>query len=358
MFTLLFLACARVPASESPANNPPSVDYGPGRPGTLVLRGATVFGLGPADVQIADGRVVAVGVVEVTGAEEIDLSGRTLVPAFIDSHVHLAYYPVAGELPPGGVAGAVDLAAPETALSAQTSPLRLIQSGPMVTSVRGYPTTSWGRDGYGIECASSAEAVAAVDRLLDHGAALIKLPASSGASLDEDAIRAAVDRAHARGALTVSHALSDSEAAMAARAGVDVLAHTPVSTLSESTVSAWSDRAVISTLGAFGGDAEAVDNLRRLRASGAQVLYGTDLGNTRTAAIDPREIELMVAAGMDGAAIVQSATRDPAEKWGFETLGAIEVGKDASFLVLTADPQAQPLTLADPERVFILGSAL
>ena len=41
--------------------------------------------------------------------------------------------------------------------------------------------------------------------------------------------------------------------------------------------------AVVSTLAAFGGSPAAVDNLRRLHAAGATVLYGTDLGNTRDA---------------------------------------------------------------------------
>ena len=114
---------------------------------------------------------------------------------------------------------------------------------------------------------------------------------------------------------------------------------------------------MISTLGAFGGDAETVDNLRRLRSAGATVIYGTDLGNTRTAAIDPRELELLVAAGLDGEAILRAATADPAALWGFDGLGSIAVGQDASLLVLTADPRLDPLALAAPERVFIQGSA-
>lgn len=356
MFTLWLLACARFSGTESPVAEL-IYDYGPGRPGTLVLRGAEVVGQGLADLAIADGRVVAVGEVALEGVEEVDLSGRFLAPAFIDSHVHLAYYPVAAELPGAGVAGAVDLAAPETFLDQPVAPLRLIQSGPMVTAVGGYPTGSWGSGGYGVECADADAAVAAVDRLLDHGARVIKVPIAGGASLPEDAVAAVVARAHERGALVVSHALGDAEAALAARLGVDALAHTPVYALSDDTVAAWSERVVISTLGAFGGDAETVDNLRRLRAAGATVIYGTDLGNTRTAAIDPRELELLVAAGLDGEAILRAATADPAALWGFDGLGSIAVGQDASLLVLTADPRLDPLALAAPERVFIQGSA-
>ena len=57
-----------------------------------VLRGGDVFdasGSAPAsgDVVIEDGRIVAVGP-GLDGDDEIDCSGRTVVPGFIDSHVH------------------------------------------------------------------------------------------------------------------------------------------------------------------------------------------------------------------------------------------------------------------------------
>jgi hypothetical protein len=97
------------------------------------------------------------------GTRVVDLTGSFVVPAFIDSHVHLAYYPVATELPKGGIAGAVDFAAPLNALASPPSGLVVANSGPMITPLLGYPTQSWGAGGYGLEVATPEEAAGAVD---------------------------------------------------------------------------------------------------------------------------------------------------------------------------------------------------
>jgi imidazolonepropionase-like amidohydrolase len=183
----------------------------------------------------------------------------------------------------------------------------------MITPPGGYPTRSWGADGYGLECDGEAACVAAVDRVVDAGAAIVKVPIGAGGPDHDDAtLRAIVARAHARDRLVAVHALDDASARRAAEAGADILAHTPVERLSADTVALWSTRAVISTLRAFGGTETAVDNLRRLHESGATVLYGTDLGNTRTAGIDPLELSLLAAAGLTDAEIRAAATADPA----------------------------------------------
>src|SRR6185436_18466604 len=161
----------------------------------------------------------------------------------------------------------------------------------------------------------------------------------------------AVEEAHARGLKVAAHALSDDEAARAGRAGVDVLAHTPVAPLSKNTVALWSDRAVISTLRAFGGSKTAVANLRALREAGATVLYGTDFGNTTTPGIDDSELQLLAQAGLDGAAILDAATSAPAAFWGLDGFGRIEVGAEAHILVLDADPTVDRTTLSRILRV-------
>ena len=59
----------------------------------LVIRGGTIVdGSGQArfagDVGIRDGVIVAIGVVEGEGAEEIDATGRLVTPGFVDIHTH------------------------------------------------------------------------------------------------------------------------------------------------------------------------------------------------------------------------------------------------------------------------------
>ncbi|MCB9795809.1 MAG: amidohydrolase family protein [Alphaproteobacteria bacterium] len=346
-FLMSLVACAR---PEAATESDPQVSA---PTGDVVLRGAQVVGVGAVDVLVSEGRIAAVGGAMPEDADVIDLSGKWLAPALIDAHVHVAYWQVGDELAAAGLAGAVDLAAPEEWIGRGFEGLEVAWSGPMVTAVGGYPTQTWGRNGYGVECADAQAAVAAVDRLADAGARVIKLPVTASDSHAPETLAAAVTRARERGLVTVSHALGDAEALAARRAGVEVLAHTPTSALSDATVAAWADGAVIATLDAFGGAPATVDNLRRLREAGATVLYGTDLGNARVAGISEDEIARMQDAGMSGAAILEAATRAPAQRFGFDDLGEIAPGKRASLLVLDADPSLSPTTLAHPARVFV-----
>jgi imidazolonepropionase-like amidohydrolase len=285
----------------------------------------------------------------------VDVTGRFLAPSFIDAHVHLTYYPVAEQLLQNGVIAAVDLAAPLDAFSADVQPLTLLASGPMITAIDGYPTQSWGSDGYGLPVASVTEAESAVDALARDGAALIKTPFTGEPTLDDETVAAVVARAHVRRLKVFAHALGAADAERAGAAGVDVLAHTPVEPLSAETLAAFSSRVVISTLGAFGGSSTAVGNLRALREAGATVLYGTDLGNSRDAGIQRAELELLVQAGLDGAAILEAGTAAPAAYLGLEELGAIAPGKRAALLVLARDPLEDPTALAEPLQVYVDG---
>ena len=345
---LLLAACAKSPPAPTETQEPPLATGA-----HFLLDDVRLPGGQAVTIEVSDGAIVALDP-EQSDAEVVDGGGGYVVPAFIDSHVHLAYYDAADELARNGVAAAVDLAAPESFL-AEDLPIRVLQSGPMVTAVGGYPTRSWGSGGYGIECADADAAVAAVERLHAAGAEVIKLPVTGSAQLDDEALAAAADRAHALGLPVASHALGEDEAARARAAGADLLAHTPTQALSEGTVTAWADGGVITTVRAFGGGADAVENLQRLHQAGATVLYGTDLGNTRTAAIDASEIEHLLAAGMSPADVLAAGTSTPAEYWGLDTLGDLAPGKAASLLLVDTDPLDDPTVLAEPRAVWLDG---
>lgn len=303
----------------------------------ILLQGATLPGRGPVDVLVQDGLILAVHpgghAWDAIPSNVQDLSGKCITPGFVDSHVHLTYRPEDAAMMAGGIAGVVDLGAPLASLGTLTPGLERISSGPMVTAFGGYPTQSWGKDGYGVEVLGPRDAIGAVDRLADAGARLIKVPFARGPVLTKAELEAVVTRAHARGLKVVAHALTEESARRAGEAGCDVLAHTPNEPLTPETIELWKGRAVISTLKAFGSSPAAIDNLKRLRAAGATVLYGTDFGNSTTPGIDPAEIALLQQAGLSAAEILAAGTTTPTAYWGFTTTGAIEAGRSATVWI-------------------------
>lgn len=268
-------------------------------------------------------------------------------PTIVDSHVHVSYWPIADRLARTGIGAVVDLAAPEPALATAAAPgaPRVIAAGPMLTRPDGYPLDSWGADGYGIGCGDAACVTATIDRLARAGARVIKL-ALGNDGLAPPLVPIAVAHAHARALVVAVHALDDASVKLAGEAGADLLAHTPVEPLSDASVRLWRGKAVISTLAAFGAPA-APANLRRLRAAGCTVLYGTDLGNLRDAGPSVREIALLREAGLDDRAIVEAMTTTPTAFWG--------LANDASFLVVERDPRTDVGVLLRPREVWLGG---
>ena len=244
---------------------------------TFALVGGHIVGYGKATLMVRDGRIEQItSAVPSNTLRIVKATGRYIAPAFIDSHVHLAYRFSAPELGRGGIVAAIDLAVPVSFLAKDLKPLRTMLAGPMLTAIKGYPTQSWGSDGYGLEISGVQAARDAVDRLHAAGARVIKIPvgdATGGGALsmpknpsilNDQEMAAIADQAHAHGMRVVAHALNDIDVQRAAMAGVDVLAHTPTEPLSAQTVQAWSGRAVISTLAAFPDLATPAENVRRL----------------------------------------------------------------------------------------------
>ena len=336
------LACHTSPAPEFKSATPTS---------SVVVRNARLPGGAPIEVLIVGGLVAEVGPsIPTNTSESIDANGRYLVPGVIDSHVHLAYLPVGEAMVKAGIAGAVDLAAP-LPLRASAKGLDLLSAGPMLTAIGGYPTRSWGQDGYGLEVDSKPGIDEALDRLQGAGARLVKFSLGAGPDLDEELLQYLVTEAKRRDLLVAVHALSDADAATAARLGADILAHTPIQPMSNETVQLWSNRAVISTLTAFGSTQATKDNLLALRDAGATILYGTDLGNTREAGISCPEIVAMQSAGLANEEILRAMTAAPAELFGFSGLGSITPGNKARLLLLDDDPLLDAQALCRPSLV-------
>jgi imidazolonepropionase-like amidohydrolase len=85
------------------------------------------------------------------------------------------------------------------------------------------------------------------------------------------------------------------------------------------------------------------------------IAIGTD-GNTAWA--PHLEMEDMVASGMTPAEVIVAATRNAAEFLGLDDLGTIESGKNASFIVLDADPLADITNTREIVAVYLDGMEL
>src|SRR5215211_3170269 len=158
-------------------------------PSTLAIVGAAVFD-GSGAVPVPGRTVVAAGgliervgpaaeVVPPAGAVVVDGAGATLLPGFVDIHVHLGFYPPT-EVLAGGVTTVRDLGWPPDGLAAMAegaaapgsaSP-RLLAAGQIVTVAGGYPTQApWAPPGTARTVDGPAEAGRAVAELAAAGPA-------------------------------------------------------------------------------------------------------------------------------------------------------------------------------------------
>jgi hypothetical protein len=249
------------------------------------------------------------------------------LPPFTDHHVHLHLID-AEPLASHGVAGVVDLGGDPVSLARRRngSIPKVVYTGAFLTAKGGYPVgRPWAPDEIVREvtdptrhAGAAGGAATAVDEQAAFGASVIKIALNSmeGAVLDRTTLDAVVASARERGLPTVAHVQGDGMTRLALDAGVDALAHTP---FSEVLTPDLVERAVeqgqawISTLAIHDtadGD-RALENARAFVAAGGTMLYGTDLGNgDRPSGLQAREIALLDAAGVRGAALV-AALADP-----------------------------------------------
>ena len=316
-----------------------------------------------AQIVCKGGRVTYAG--PATGVDVVDREARVdgfLMPAVADRHVHIELSSPADVLA-GGVTAVRDLAWPPerifTLADASEMPSfdgPLIRAaGPMLTAPGGYPTRDgWAPPGTGRELTSVEDATAAVQDLARLGAAAIKvsLNADAGPTPSDAELAAICDAAHVADLPVTTHAQGKGQVERALGAGVDELAHTPWTRLSDEVIQAAATQLrIVSTLDilSFGRDTPeirtALDNLHRFHVAGGKIMYGTDLGN---GAIPPgihtREALLMVEAGMEPEEVLEAMIRAP-----------LEADAPADVIALRASPLDDLRALDDVQLVIRAG---
>jgi imidazolonepropionase-like amidohydrolase len=332
------------------------------------------------------------------GAARVDLTGRTVMPAIVDTHTHMAstrdalvdqlqrkaYYGVGVVLSLGQDTGDVPF---------QVRQEIIPNAARFRTAGRGITAPEPGRTDIPYWVTSEAEARKAVQELAARKVDLVKIwvddrdgkyqkltPALYGAVIDE---------AHKHSLRVTAHIFSLEDAKGLLRAGLDGFAHgVRDRDIDDEVVALFKqrpnvflvpnlpDRGVVTDFGwlrdsvsadelkklqeaatdrppvqqAFGIQAR---NLAKLNAAGVRVAFGTD-GNVPWS--HHLEMADMVAAGMTPAQVIVAATRTSAEVLQLPDVGTLAAGKSADFIVLEANPLDDITNTRRIASVYLRGS--
>ncbi len=370
---------------------------------TIAITGGTVIdGTGapprPATILIQDGRIAGVGanLAIPPQAALVDARGKTILPGLLDLHTHL--------LADGGATGVdwgkalklyliygVTTVADMSTYPEQFEPMRaLIRDGlpaPRVLMAGRFSTpgghgAEGGRGDFHTQLVSTPrEARAAVRRFAAYKPDIIKVFTDGWrygfdtdmTSMNEETLKALVDEAHACGLKVVSHTVSAARAAIATRAGVDVINHgIGDANLDRETLQlmARHNTGYVQTLAVYEPRSANVVEARKKRwvnlmaneplalAAGITLGAGTDAGmpGTPHGVSTLRELELMVQGGLTPLQAIQAATLNNARLLGVDSdRGSIAEGKLADLVLLGGNPAESIENIRMVERVWLGG---
>jgi imidazolonepropionase-like amidohydrolase len=363
---VLLAALAAAGCRPAPVTAPVAVG------GTLVLVNGTLIdgtGSGPVGdaALVLDGATItyagARALVRYPGeARVVDAEGGTILPAFINAHVHDAYsatrleaWAAAGvttvrdEGIIHGTAQLRDLVARRDTEWTAPRFARLITTGWIVGPPGGYGQ---------LEVADAAAARQAANDELDQGADQLKVAVEDGTPatgavpvIPLASLVAFVQVAHQRGTRVSAHVTDAYLLPMLLDAGVDDAAHVTWDSVPDAVYRRMIGLgiAMVPTLTvqeAYGALAGAQANLRRFVALGGRVALGNDYTDPPQngfphfeLGMPMWEITRMAGAGMTPMQVIVAGTRNAAAVCGLgDRLGTLEAGKLGDVLVVSGDP--------------------
>lgn len=391
-------ACAGQPAEQSAA-------------GVTVFEGARVV-TGDGSTPIENGvivverdRIVQVGpagaVTVPTGAARVDLRGKTVIPALVDTHTHMATErdQLVDQLQRQaywGVAAVVSLGMDDVALATEVRGQTIPNGARLLTAGRGITMPEPGRSEVPYWVTTETAARQAVQELASHRVDIVKIWVDDRGGkyqkLGPQLYGPIIEEAHRHGLKVTAHIFYLDDAKGLLRAGVDAFAHgVRDRDVDDELIALWRERphvvlvpnlpgrGVAEDMSWIGETVPAADiarmhetmaklppdagasfqiqarNLVRLRDAGVRIAFGTDSNGGWQA---HQELFDMVAAGLTPAEAIVAATRTAAEFMGLADLGTIAPGKSADFVVLDADPLENIAHTRRISAVYLRGTAV
>jgi len=387
-----------------------------------VYAGADLAPIDNAVILVRDGRVAAIGpasrVTVPSGAQRVDLAGKTVIPGLVNAHGHVGnteglqqgHYSAANvqrDLETYAAYGVTtvfslgdDQEAGFKARDSQNTPAltraRLFAAGPVLA-----PKTP-------------DEARTLVDQNVAMNVDLIKIRVDDNlgttAKMTPEIYRAVIDEAHRKGKRVAVHLFYLEDAKGVLDAGADFIAHSvrdvdvddafiammkrrdvcycptlmrEVSTFVYESTPSWfsdplflkrADPKVVEQLKEPGRQEQmrtsrqaqrykaalevANRNLRKLSDAGVRIAMGTDTGPPARfqGYFELMELEMMNKAGLTPKQVLAASTRDAAACQKLNEIGTLEPNKWADFVVLDADPLVAVSNVRRISDVYIAGN--
>ena len=334
------------------------------------------------------------------GATRVNLVGKTVMPAIIDTHTHLgqtrealtddlrrrAYF---------GVGAAMSLGQDTADVAYEVRGKTLPGLARFFTAGRGITAPEPGRTTAPYWVTTVAEARKAVQEDAAKKVDIIKIWVDDRngtvTKLSPELYAAVIDEAHKHGLRVIAHIYTLEDAKATLRAGLDAFAHGVRDKDLDDAFMAlvkqrpnlvlnpnMPDRGVVASIDWLKPVLPAADfetlqkantnrpeaqafwgiqgrNLAKMNAAGVRIVVGTD-GNTPYA---PHvEMADMVAAGMTPAQVIVAATSNGAQFLKMADAGTIEQNKSADFIVLDANPLDDITNTRKIASVFLRGAAV